>query len=489
MITFLGTLSKFLHELDLADVPDRLVDLVSGQVLSQLASVRIGMRHVHGRRLVDAFGPPLQPDVQRSACVLGALGSWLNLEDTSYVGHLSSASVGVPLAYVYAHRLAGPDLLTAVLVANEAAARLTAAVTLGRFRGQTALHTHLVGAVVGRLRCERAPLSEWTNALGIALTMAPWALNHGLLTSDARVLHAFNPIRTAMDACDAALVGLAGAADILEHPGGFLDEFATVPLPESVTAGLGERWHTDTLSFKIHPGGPGIDTAVDCAIALHDPVVERGIDEVAEVAVDASLYTTLADDIAALYVAGPKTPMGALLLGTAYPVASALLTGRLTPNDFLQPAAGRAERWQLAAKVRLSHDPAMTRELFDGDAPFGEAIRQAGPRAEPWLRSIGGDELVRLLDKPAPPRHSFTNWTKKAPARVTVRFRDGETVSHSRQTPVGAAGSERPATAPQLIRDKFLASGGPPEVADALTRLREIGPAAMRSLIQEALFA
>jgi hypothetical protein len=228
---------------------------------------------------------------------------------------------------------------------------------------------------------------------------------------------------------------------------------------------------------------------VDCAIALHGPVVARGVTEVDEVAVEASLYTILADRTAASYVDGPKTPMGALLLGTAYPVASALLTGRLTPDDFLPPAVGRTERWELAAKVRLSHDPAMTRELFGGDAPFGEAIRQAGTRAEPWLYSVGGDELVQLLGNPAPPRRSFTNSTKRTPARVTVRFRDGSTVSRSRLIPAGAAGSEHHATHAHLMREKFLASGGLPEVADAVTRLRDTGPAALRSLIQEALFA
>ncbi|GAA4462169.1 MmgE/PrpD family protein [Phytohabitans houttuyneae] len=488
MSTLIEDLSEFLGGLDLADVPSRVVDLVTSQILSQLATIRIGMRNTYGRQLIEAFGPPLQSDVQRSACVLGAIGSWLNLEDTCFVGHLSSSAVGVPLAYAYARRLGGPELITGVLAANECAARLSAAATLGPFRGQTAMHTHLAGAVAGRLRCERAPLEQWSNALGIAFTMAPWALNHGFMTSDARVLHAFNPIRSAMDSCDAAAVGLTGPADILEHPGGFLDQFATVPLPESVTAGLGERWHTDTLSFKLHPGGPGIDTAVDCAIELHDAVAERGVDDIAEVTVRASLYTTLADRTAAAYVDGPATPMGALLLRTEYSVATALMTGGLRPDDFLPPAVGRHERWRLAAKIKLDHDEVMTRELFSGDAPFGEAIRQAGSRADPWLRSVGGDELVQLLDVPAPPRKSFTNATKRTPARVTVKFRDGTVVSRGRLIPVGAAGSERYATHYELTREKFLAAGGPPDVADAVAELCDIGPAAMGSLIRQALF-
>lgn len=488
MPTLIEELSAFLSELDLATVPDRVVSLLRSQVLSQLATIRMGMRHGQGRQLAEAFGPPLQSDVQRSACVLGALGSWLNLEDTSYVGHLSTSAVGVSVAYAYGRRLSGRDLLTAVLAANECAARMTAATTLGPFRGPSALHTHLAGAVAGRLRCERAPLAQWCNALGIAFTMPPWAINHGLMISDARVLHAFNPIRSAMDACDAAEVGLTGPYDVLERPGGFLDQYATVPLPESVNARLGERWHTDTLSFKLHPGGPGIDTAVNCAIDLHEAVKERGADRISEVEVDASLYTTLADRTAAVYADGPDTPIGALLLRTGYAVATALITGDLTPHDFLPPAVDLRERWQLASRIRLSHDPEMTRELFAGDAPFGEAVRQAGDRAGPWLRAMGGDELVGLLGELAPPRESFTNATKRAPARVTIRFSDGADISCDRLIADGAAGSECYLRHAELTREKFLVAGGPPDVADAVAELDEIGPVAFGGLVRRALF-
>lgn len=482
-------LADFFSRLELTDIPDQTVDLTASQVLYQLAAIRTGMRHEHGLQLIEAFGPPLQPDVQRSACVMGAAGSLLNLEDSSYSGHLSSSTVGVPLAYAYARRLSGADLLAAVAAANECAARLTAAAPLGPFPGQAVPHTHLVGAIAGRLHAERAPSRQWTNALGIALTMAPWALAHGILTSDARMLHAFNPIRSAMDACDAATAGLAGAPDILEYPGGFLDQFAMVPVPETITAGLGERWHTDTLSFKLHPGGPGSDAAVDCAIDLHDAVRARGADEITEVSLPASLYTALAHRTSAPYLNGSGTPMGALLLRTDYPVATALLTGRLTADDFLAPAVTERKRWALAAKVRLHHDPSMTRDLFASDARFGEAVRQAGHRADPWLRTVGGDDLIQLLDKPAPPRSSFANSAKRTPARVTVRFRDGGTLSRERHIPDGTSGSQLHACHSRLMRDKFMTTDGPADIADAVENLRDVGPAALRSLIRRGLFA
>jgi len=147
-----------------------------------------------------------------------------------------------------------------------------------------------------------------------------------------------------MDACAAAEAGLTGVPDIFEHPRGFLDRFATVPLPEVITAGLGRHWHTDSLSFKLRPGGPGIDAAVDCAIDLFRGSAasrSRGHD-------DHSAYTIFAGRQAERYLAGERSPLSALLLSTGYPVATALLTGDLRVPDFEpRPSAIRPDgRWR-----------------------------------------------------------------------------------------------------------------------------------------------
>src|SRR5205823_3171007 len=156
--------------LELDDVPDRVVDLASSQVLSQLAAARAGLEHPLGQAVVRGFGQPWQANPAQSAFVLAGLTSWLHFDDTAYAGHLSNSTVTVPLAYARALRLDGRQLLTAVIAANECAARITAAATLVPFRGQNAAHTHVAGAVSGRLRAADAPLEEWTNAFGIAFS-------------------------------------------------------------------------------------------------------------------------------------------------------------------------------------------------------------------------------------------------------------------------------------------------------------------------------
>ncbi|MFI6347313.1 MmgE/PrpD family protein [Streptomyces sp. NPDC050560] len=485
----LTDLAAWAATLRLSHLPERVTSLARSQVLSQLAAIRAGLGHPGGRRLVTAYGSYSQPEPARAAAVLAGLGAWLNLDDTAYAGHLSNSTVAVPLAYARSLELDGAALLTAVVAANECAARVTAAATLGPFRGQTAAHTSLVGAVAGRMHCSGADVGTWANATGLALTMPPWTLMHGFLGGDARLLTALNPVRSAMDACAAADAGLTAPPDILEHPEGFLARFAAVPLPEEITAGLGKRWHTDTLSFKVRPGGPGVDTAVDCALRLRREMpaarFETG-DDIAEIVVETSRYTTYVARLAAEHGGGADTPPGVLPLSVPYAVATALLTGDLTVADFSAPASGDPRRWRLASRVRLVEDSGMTDDLLSGTAPVGAAIRRAGERAAPWLASFAGPDAAARVVLGAP-EETFTDATKYTGSRLTVRWRDGRQAVARQDIPVGGAGPDTRAAHRGLVEGKFRATGGPPEAARLCARLEGLSPAEVSLLVERAL--
>jgi 2-methylcitrate dehydratase PrpD len=488
-MTLIGSLSGWASRLDLDDVPDRVVDLACSQVLSQLAAARAGASHPLGQAVMRGFGPPLQPDPARSAYVLAALTSWLHFDDTAYAGHLSNSTVTVPMAYAHALGLDGRGLLTSVIAANECAARITAAATLGPFRGQNAAHTHLAGAVSGRLRAEDAPVRDWVDAFGIAFGMPLYPLLPAFLGSDAKVLSAAAPVRLGLDACDAARCGLTGLDDVLEHPDGFLARFASVPLPEAVVRDLGRRWHTETLSFKVHPGGPGLDAAVDCARTLHREIGPAHVEDIDEVVVRTSMYTIAVDQGAAAYVDGPRSPVSALVFCTPYAVATTLLDGDLRGADFAAPAVDEPRRWDLAARVRLEHDEEMTRESLLCEVPFGEALREAGPRAAAWLEEVGTSWLVDLVGGPPPVSETFETARKATPARVTVRLRDGSEHSAELSVPVGAIGPETRADHPALVRTKYLSTGGGEKVADLAAGLREASAGDVRVMLEEALSA
>jgi 2-methylcitrate dehydratase PrpD len=486
-VTLIEELSRWASQLEFEDVPERVVRFASSQVLSQLAAARAGANHPLGQAVMRGFGSPLQSNPAQSAFVLAGLTSWLHFDDTAYAGHLSNSTANVPIAYAHALELTGRQLLTAVIAANECAARIAASATLGPFRGQNAAHTHLAGAVSGRLRAEFAPAQQWIDAFGIAFSMPPWPSLRGFLGSDAKVLSAATPVRIGLDACDAAKAGLSGPSDVLEHPDGFLARFASVPLPDAVVEGLGRRWHTETLSFKMHPGGPGLDAAVDCAKDLHTLVGPIRAEDVAEIVVTTSLYTMVVEQRSSAYLDGSRSPVSALVFSTPYTVATALLTGDLTGADFAAPAVSDDARWRLAAKIRVEQDDEMTRESLVCEVPFGEALRQAGDRSGTWLAEIGTQWLVDLVGELPPASESFETARKVTPARVTLRLNDGALHSRELAIPVGAAGPDTRANHAELVRTKFRATGGADDVADIAANLALATPADVRFMLEEAL--
>ncbi|WP_409062146.1 MmgE/PrpD family protein [Streptomyces sp. SYP-A7185] len=487
----LPTLSRQLAEwsagLRHADLPGRIEEYATSQVISHLAVLRASLAHPLGRKLVGAFGTPLVADPCQAAQVMAALSSCLYYEDSMYAGHVTHASVGVPLAFRRVQRLNGRALLTAVVAANECAARVTAACALGPLRGQGSSYTQLVGAVAARLHGARAPAGLWTNAWGLALATPPWPLRRALLGSEAKVLSAATPVRTALDACDAAAAGLRGAEDILEHPGGLLAKFADVPSPEAVTAGLGTRWHTETLTFKLNPAGAYVDAAVDCAAQLHTRLSREDLHDIEQIVVSAARLTIAMDRDAAPYVDRDRSAIMALNVSVAYNVATALTTGSVLPADLAAPATADRLRWSLADRVRLEYDPGLSREVLRGTAPLGEALRQAGENGRRWLVAVMGEGITATADIAGPPSTTFQKADKTVGARLRITLRDGRVLTASCGRPKGAAGPATRHGHRELVRAKLASSGTSTEVINGLDRLASLTARQVDALVTRAL--
>jgi 2-methylcitrate dehydratase PrpD len=489
-VTIAEELADFASRLGADDVPARVRAFAKSQLLSQLAAARASLAHPLGAKVVAAFGAPYDPvHPTRAAVSLAALTMCLDFDDTLYAGHVSHSTVNVPVALAPRLALDGRELLASIVAANECAARVTAAATLGPFRGQTAAHAHLAGAVAARLRAERRPPEAFVDAWGLAFALPPWSLERAFLGSDAKLLTAAVPVAAALAACDAAAAGLRGAPDLFEHDRGFLPRFATVPLPDAATAGLGVRWHTETLSIKLYPACAYLDAALDAAAELHERLGVTDPDEVEDVVVVASAFTVGMDARSAPYVCGPASPVSALTFSVPYPVATALLTGGFSPLDLAPPAVGERSRWRLAAKVRTVHDPELTRRALRSTAPVGGALRQAGPRAEAWLRTLGGDAAVGLAAELGPPEQTFEQADKAVGARVVLRLRSGAHAEAARELALGAAGPATRAEHPRLAREKFVRTGGPVEVADAFAELEQLRSDELSELLAVALDA
>jgi 2-methylcitrate dehydratase PrpD len=481
--TALRQLARWGSGLTLEQVPARIREDAVNQVLSTLAAVYSGWDSDLGGPIERAFSSPasgpgrilptgVAAPESHAAFLMSAWSMALDFDDVMLGGHTGHSSVLVPWAMATGRT--GADLVLAQIVANEIAARINMVCAMGSVRGQMATHLHLIAASAARAKLENLSEDEFEDAISFALSYPAQALYPAFLGSDAKVLCAALPIRTGMEAIDAVHAGLSPAADVLDDQRGFFKTLSRVPVRDFLD-GLGERWHTQTNSFKIYPVCGYLCSALDATLDLvhaHDITP----DEVVSVDVWTSLFAVAMDAHSAPYLDGAKSRIATLTFSTPFVIASAILAREFTPAQLKRSWIEDERVWQLAARIRSRHDVNLTLESMRGDIPIGAALHRtkrwhgaafgwrlatiAFGRVRRWLQP----DTIRLVAGMAAAAGKNENLdlaasTKPIGARVEIRLADGRVLRRSVSIPRGFAGSG--ANVRELMRTKFIAAVGP----------------------------
>jgi len=437
----------------------------------QRQSIAAGRAAGEGEAAPFAVAAPEGPvgEIYRSA-VASIAHDW---DDYLFMGHTGHSAVPAAAAF------AGGDderTLVAQIAANEVAGRLGAALFFGPHNGQFWASIHCAAAAVAAavglgLDAERA-----AHALAIALYQPPYGMWPGFMGPKTKLLTAAEPAALGARAALLAAEGVSGALDVIEHPRGVLAALSFAPQP-GMLAGLGEVWLTDTLAFKRLPGCAYLQSVVEAALAAG---VEAGEVESAEI--DAGWLTCEMEELGA----GPDLSAVRVNFSARLSAAVALIAGRLTPAELAPEwlAEHEGEIRDLAARMRVVHDPALTAETLRGSIEAGGTpalglgdllrIRRrlgdtgmagANPapavlgalRRDPGLRRAVSDSLRRRLSgrgggtiaalDTAALRVTF-------PGRLRIRLRDGS----SRTVEGSEPGScSRPLTEQRAVVEERLA--------------------------------
>jgi 2-methylcitrate dehydratase PrpD len=481
--TALRKLARWAHALRLEDVPARVRAQAVNQIFSMLAAVYSGWDSDLGLPLARAFPPPgpgpavilptgVSAPESHAAMLMAAWSMVLDFDDVMLGGHTGHSSVLVPLSMSSGR--SGAELMLAQIVANEVAARINMVCAVGSTRGQMATHLHLVAAAAARAKLSSVDEETFATALGLALSYPAQALYPAFLGSDAKAFCAAFPIRQGMEAVDAARAGLAAQADLLDDPKGFFATLARVPVREFL-GGLGDRWHTETNSFKIYPVCGYLCAAIDATLDL----VRRhhfSAEHVVSVDVWASLFTVGMDAHSAPHLDGPRSRISTLTFSTPFTVASAILAGEFGPAQLKRAWIEDPRVWELAARVKSRHDTGLTLEALTADIPIGAALRRvsrvqaaafawsiagtAFGRAGRWRRPAQTLRLVEALTAAAGVHDpiSFQHSTKPMGARVEVQLTNGRLLRRAVSIPRGFAGAD--VSQSELVREKFLTTAG-----------------------------
>lgn len=369
------------------------------------------------------------------------LSSALRFDGAVLGGPIGHSSVFVPLAYAEATDSDGRRLLVAQVAANEIAGRIGAAATGGPFDEELATSVHAVGAAVGRSVVEGDDPETLANALGTALSQPPRPLERAVVGSDAGVWGVGSGIRSGTVAVDSARSGIDGPREPVRGPGGFLCAATPHPSP-GYLSGLGERWHTRTLSVKQFPGSFFVAGPIEAALEARGRF-DRGRTTIGRVEVFVPQATITAATRAESH-AGDSESLSSRGYDVSHGVATALVEGERTPAQFGRERSDGVRR--IEDRLTLRHDPELT--LAAARSTGQTSVRLgAGPlgpiRA---ARTLGAKLTVRHLPtvfrsgRERTPPSAMERAERRFGARVVVTTADGRTVESTVERPAGFAG-------------------------------------------------
>jgi 2-methylcitrate dehydratase PrpD len=270
------------------DIPETVVEQAKLHLLDSLgvalaaASTEFGREIMRAARSLGAGGEStVVGSTQRlpapsAALVNGTLIHALEYDDTHTDSIIHGSSVVVPSTLAAAERdsIDGRELITSLVVGWEAIVRL-GLVAPGAFQARGFHTTGVCGSfasalVAGRLSNLSEP--ELTSALGIAGSQASGLFEYVVGGASVKSSHPGWAAHNGIVATQLARCGVSGPETVFEGRFGFYSTF-TDRNPneltlESLYRDLGERWHTQEISYKPYPCCHFNHAFLDCAAQI-----------------------------------------------------------------------------------------------------------------------------------------------------------------------------------------------------------------------------
>jgi len=360
------------------DIPLPAAEAAKKEVLDSLAAALGGAAQAGVGELVDiarewggkeqstviayGFKCPAPNAAQVNATMVHAL----DYDDGHPVAQVHIGCVAVPTCFAVAERMggiSGQDLITALVIGADFLARMALASRPGGSLVTSGWHpTPLFGYLGAALMAGtimKLDEAKMVNALGIAYHQCA---GNSQCVSDGALTKRMGPGLAARGGMTAALMagrGITGARNVLEGEYGLFRQYLNGDYNRDILlADLGERFEGMNLGFKPYPCCGFSHPFIDCALALKS---RHNID--AEQIKSVTAYggeTSYAICNPPEVKCNPRNPVDAQF-SLPWTVATALIKGRVTPQDFTAGAICNEDVLNVARKVKGVLEPAYNR--------------------------------------------------------------------------------------------------------------------------------
>jgi len=368
---YLDALSALACDTDVADLGTRALERSRRVLADALPVIATGMqlpemKSLVSRQLTDAtrgaawvIGTGRRANASTAALLNGTAGTWLELNDghTLAKGHPGMQVVPAALALAQEMRASGRDLLIAIAVGYEIAARIGHAATT-----RLAVHPHgtwgVIGAAVAVGRLKRFDRRTMRELINVSATMGMGTSRNTLLEgSTVRNIYTGHSGFMGLLATQLVEAGFTGEADGVKsiYEGVLADGFS----PEVALAGLGREWMIAEGYFKLHPTGRGVHSAIDALEAALRDVPGQRIAPAQIERIEVMIYKVAASPAAMLSSRVVTSSFGAKF-STPFALATILVHGRSGVDCFDDAAVSNPAVQALAACVDVREEPAYT---------------------------------------------------------------------------------------------------------------------------------
>ncbi|MBN3801523.1 MmgE/PrpD family protein [Paraburkholderia sp. Ac-20336] len=230
-----------------------------------------------GGRDATLFGSASRASAPDAALANGTAIHGFEVDDVHVTSSLHPGSVTIPavLATAELRRASGAQLLTAVITGYEAGIRV--GICAGLTHSTSGYHvTGTVGtlassAAVAHVLALDARATLHALAIGATQAAGLYAARMGAM---AKRFHAGRAAQSGVIAAYLAQRGFTGSDVAIEAPfGGFMSTLRGQFDPATIVDGLGERWETKQVGFKVYAACASAHTTVDALDAL----MKRGL--------------------------------------------------------------------------------------------------------------------------------------------------------------------------------------------------------------------
>jgi len=367
-------IAEFVSGLTYAQIPAEVRERIKLLILDSLGCAIYGahlewcrilrdtLEALDASRTTSIWGTNRKLSSPHAALVNGTQVQGFELDDVHRTAVLHVGAVTLPalIAVAESHaNLSGRDFLTAAVAGYEIGPRV--GLCMGQEHIGQGWHSGatvgVFSAAAGAARALALPADATVHALGIAGTQSSglMAAQYGAMV---KRMHAGRAAQSGLYAALLASRGFTGIVDVFEAPyGGFCTTFSRshdrFDLAQ-LSAGLGERFETMRISLKFYACVGSNHTTLD---AIRD-IRKRhpfALDDIDNIVVHASQVTVD-------HAGWPYEPAGltAAQLNLAFCVATLLVAGDVSVDEFAPDCVADPARIALAGKVKVVHDPAIT---------------------------------------------------------------------------------------------------------------------------------